>query len=208
MYTNTGCVHHHSYKRNFNLHGQGLNAHFVFGYTKHAEINTIQNSVPSIFNTLIENLQEVIYNYSLARINNVIDIIETPKFIAMITKQLKMIQQKIKNEPSQNKLRELLKNIYEGLQQSVIQNATLLNTIEQLEKCKERSSILDNTDKLKEHIEKINASYRLFDIPNIKSIAAKLKPEYAKYIELYGYPEGSVFDTDKLNDIRIELNIV
>jgi len=30
---------------------------------------------------------------------------------------------------------------------------------------------------------------------------ATIRPEYIKYIQLYGLPEGGVFDTEKLADI-------
>jgi hypothetical protein len=38
----------------------------------------------------------------------------------------------------------------------------------------------------------------LFGTFNITSMLAKVKPQYARYIELYGFPESSVFDPLKL----------
>jgi hypothetical protein len=40
----------------------------------------------------------------------------------------------------------------------------------------------------------------LFGTFNITSMLAKVKPQYARYIELYGFPESSVFDPLKLRN--------
>lgn len=56
--------------------------------------------------------------------------------------------------------------------------------------------------KLRAYIELMNQRRSLFDESKVKvTVSAKLKPEYAEYIRLYGYPEGSVFDMDKLAQI-------
>jgi hypothetical protein len=56
--------------------------------------------------------------------------------------------------------------------------------------------ILDNLDMLRVYLESLRWS--LFGTFNITSMLAKVKPQYARYIELYGFPESSVFDPLKL----------
>jgi hypothetical protein len=43
-----------------------------------------------------------------------------------------------------------------------------------------------------------NNSVRVFKDININVIDVEIPPEYRAYIDNYGYPEGSVFDPDKL----------
>jgi hypothetical protein len=53
-------------------------------------------------------------------------------------------------------------------------------------------------NKLREYIKGLSGSLSLFPDMYVTSIAATLKPEIAIYIQLYGFPEGGVFETDKL----------
>lgn len=193
--------------RSFSNHGQTANALFGIGNNKQPEVITKYENIDKTFDSILEQLNELVDSYSLARFDQVNAIFDTPNFDTEIGNQLKVIQTNIGNDGFQNKLRELLKHTFEGIQQSVIQYGNFINAIEKLERCKEKSSILDDSEKLLAYIKEQNKKFSLFVIPDISSVKAELKPEYARYIQLHGFPEGSVFDTDKLHAIRVELGI-
>lgn len=94
-----------------------------------------------------------------------------------------------------------------GLYQSILQYAEYLDVQAQLELSRERESILYNKVKLKEYIEKMNQNRRLFPDSVVQATKATLKPEYAEYIKYFGFPEGAVFESDKLAFILQKLNI-
>jgi hypothetical protein len=110
----------------------------------------------------------------------------------------------IKMDPNLYPNYELLRNTislsFQQLYQSFLihaQNADCDATIQGL---REKEAILDNVSLLKEYILKLQTQLNAYVFDEVKVAAplAIIKPEYAKYIQLYGYPQNMVFDTDKL----------
>jgi hypothetical protein len=100
--------------------------------------------------------------------------------------------------PEYEVLRQSITRTLEGLNKAVqIYNDFQSNKL-QLTSTIVRASILDNMSELKKYIESLVGSISLFPDVAITSIAATLKPEIAIYIKLYGFPDGGIFDTDKL----------
>ena len=95
----------------------------------------------------------------------------------------------------------------EGLYQSILQYATLVDTEYQLEKALEYKVILNDPVKLNEYIEKLKGRRYLFNPEPVTVVPATVKPEYLQYIKLYGYPKGGVFDMDKLARILKDLGM-
>jgi hypothetical protein len=85
-----------------------------------------------------------------------------------------------------------------GLYQSVIQYSEFVDIQTQLEICKEHESILHDRVKLQEWINKLNQNKRIFPDSKVQATKATIKPEYAEYIKHFGFPEGAVFEPDKL----------
>ena len=102
-------------------------------------------------------------------------------------------------------VRLLFSKTLDGLMQSVNQYVTLLDTTSKLEKCKVYNEILDDPEKLREHIEKLRNQKYLFNVQPISMIETVIKREYLEYIKLYGFPEGGIFKSDLLGDIIIRL---
>lgn len=102
-------------------------------------------------------------------------------------------------------VRLLFSKTLDGLMQSVNQYITLLDTTAKLEKCKVYNEILDDPEKLREHIEKLRNQKYLFNVQPISMIETVIKREYLEYIKLYGFPEGGIFKSDLLGDIIIRL---
>lgn len=75
---------------------------------------------------------------------------------------------------------------------------------------RERSAILENSTLLKEYIEDFNERLKqsnnvLIEVEDKMDIMATLKPEYSKYIELYGLPDNLDWNETYLNRIRLEI---
>jgi hypothetical protein len=84
-----------------------------------------------------------------------------------------------------------------GLYQAVLQYHSYTEVKNNYEVALEKSKILDNLDMLRVYLESLRGVRSLFGTFNITSMLAKVKPQYARYIELYGF-ESSVFDPLKL----------
>ena len=95
-----------------------------------------------------------------------------------------------------------------SLHKAVEQYATLEDYKAKYLSAKEKADILLDPVKLREYIEEMNrrSQTSIFPDSNVKVAKATLKPEYAEYIRLYGYPEGHIFDPIKLGKIINNLN--
>ena len=95
-----------------------------------------------------------------------------------------------------------------GLYKSIMQYSEYVDIKAQLAIAKDHESILYDSVKLQEYIKQFNQRRVLFPDSKVKATkAATLKPEYAEYIKRYGFPEGAVFEPDKLAPILIQLGI-
>ena len=94
----------------------------------------------------------------------------------------------------------------EGLYQSIIQHSNLVDTEVKLEKAKEFELILKDPERLKEYIKMLQGRTMLFTDSAVQIKPATLKPEYAQYIKRFGFPEGGVFEMDKLAMAMNDLN--
>ena len=105
--------------------------------------------------------------------------------------------------PTYEKVRTLLKLYLEGLIKAINQYLDILNIKNKLEKSQQRAGILDDMDKLQDYINKIQTSMRIFNPPPQTVVPATIKQEHATYLRMYGYPEGGIFDVEKLNNIIV-----
>jgi len=89
-------------------------------------------------------------------------------------------------------------NSLHGMYQGVMQYAKMVDLQNALELSEEYEAILRDPVRLNAYIADLNKPRFAFPDSNVTTIAATLKPEYATYIALYGFPEGGVFDMDRL----------
>jgi len=89
-------------------------------------------------------------------------------------------------------------NSLHGMYQGVMQYAKMVDLQNALELSEEYEAILRDPVRLNAYIADLNKPRFAFPDSNVTTIAATLKPEYAEYIALYGFPEGGVFDMDRL----------
>lgn len=92
----------------------------------------------------------------------------------------------------------------QGLQRAFVQNTQLIDTTDLYNAASERAAILDNMDKLREYLTKLNTqstSSVFGDYTISSSVPALIPPEYLRYIQAYGFPQDGVFDVAKLGSI-------
>jgi hypothetical protein len=89
-------------------------------------------------------------------------------------------------------------NSLHGMYQGIQQYALMIDLQNSLELSQDHEAILYDPVRLNAYIEELNKPKLALPDSNVTTIAATLKPEYAEYIALHGYPEGGVFDMDKL----------
>jgi hypothetical protein len=94
-----------------------------------------------------------------------------------------------------------------GLYQSILQYSEYVDIQAQLELAREHESILYDRVKLQEFIDKMNQNKRIFPDSKVTVMSATLKPEYAEYIKQFGFPEGAVFEPDKLAQVLQKLGM-
>jgi hypothetical protein len=102
-------------------------------------------------------------------------------------------------------IRSTIAKALEGLYQGVLQYILLINTQYALIKANNKASILDDVCKIKKYLEQMKESLSILPDREVSIVRATVKPEYLEYIRLYGYPEGGVFEVDKLAEILSSL---
>lgn len=67
----------------------------------------------------------------------------------------------------------------------------------------EKAGILDDPEKLQQYIYELKkkSAFYLFNLPDISTVSANVKPEYSEYFKLYGVPVNLEFDQEKLDAI-------
>lgn len=112
--------------------------------------------------------------------------------------QLNTIKQNSKIYPDFENIRISTTRALAGLYQGIKQYISLKNTEANLKTAKDKASILDDRKKLQEYINRLLGSSSIFPDSKVTIISAEIKPEYVEYIQMYGFPEGAVFEMDKL----------
>jgi hypothetical protein len=172
-----------------------------------------QQETPSIELILIKNLlnskfaidiQNVIKYYYSGDFNQVLQLLSKEK-LQNLTNLLYSYKKSSVQYPTYEKVRLLLKLYLEGLTKCITQFLELGDMKIVLTKCEERCQILDNMEKLQEYIDKLNRTVNLFNSAPVNVIEAKILPEHAAYLRMYGYPVGGIFDAELLNAIKLEL---
>ena len=94
------------------------------------------------------------------------------------------------------------------LQQGLYQYMAKVTATGQLETAQAKAKIVDDINLLNEYIEKLNNTNESYVFPEVVVDAPifTIRPEYEKYIELYGFPAGGVFDPVLLGQIIAEMN--
>lgn len=167
------------------------------------ELVLIQKLLNSRF---VIDIKTVIRYYYNGNFKKVLELLTKEKLINYLT-ILYSYKKNPKIYPTYENVRLIFKLYLEGLIKCITQYLELENIKIELIKCREREHILDDIEKLQEYIDGLNRTINVFQNLEPVSIAeAKILPEHAAYIRLYGYPVGGIFDPQLLKDIIDNIN--
>jgi len=146
---------------------------------------------------VVKTINELMYQFSLGNFDYVVANFTQIAYYNL-SQELFKLKEDANTYPDYETMRTNVARGLEGLYKSVLLYKEYTSTLLQLETQTQKASILDDMNKLREYIKGLSGSLSLFPDMYVTSIAATLKPEIAIYIQLYGFPEGGVFETDKL----------
>lgn len=162
--------------------------------------NNIELSYFSLLQNFTKLLKELFVYYSLGDFENVNKILTPAKYTQLVN-QLIALKRNVAQFPRYEQIRDTIEKSLIGLMKAMDQYHSINDLKIQLAAAKDRAAILDDMDRLREFLEGLKRAVSIFPDSHVKVIKAELKPQYAEYIKLYGYPQGGMFDPTKLADI-------
>ena len=155
---------------------------------------------PDIYKQLAEftkKIDHLFYLFSQGQFSQIVVLLTRDKYNSLAVELLNLS----KTDPTYEQIRTTIARALEGLYQGVLQYILLINTQYELIKVSKKASILDDMCKLREYLEHMKETLCILPDSDVSIVTASVKPEYLKYIQLHGYPEGGVFEVDKLAEI-------
>ena len=171
--------------------------------TKKVVIN-INEDIYKTLATFSETIQNLLLQFSLGNFKQVSTILNRRYFQYL---SIKLSNITYIDYPIYEQLRQSIKKSLQGLYKAIEQYNVLANTREILKTTQERAAILDDMQKLRDYVNNLKKNVSIFPEMNVTIIRAEIKPEYAEYIRLYGYPQGGIFDMDRLAEILINMEL-
>jgi hypothetical protein len=112
-------------------------------------------------------------------------------------------QQTVTVNPTFQLVKETFNNIAQVVSYSYVENITYQELAVSYDIVKEQANILADPVKLQVYIEDLKKqnTFYLFNLPDINTTSANVKPEYEEYFRLYGVPDNLEFEQDKLDEI-------
>ena len=157
----------------------------------------------------VQKITELYQQYTLKNFTFVSNFLTQDKYkeLAIQLTELKINTTHVFYDSYENLRLNIIRS-FEALLQGIYQNTQLSQYEEQNEKLREENKILHDSDLLKDYIDTLNSRMNN-TLPAVEITAplATIKPEYLEYINLYGLPEGFIFDADKLAEIVKRLNL-
>ena len=179
----------------------GINAVFSKNVSLYIKNNDSEFKIlVGMFNQLagvIEPIQTLLKEFSLGNFYTVANILTQETYNKMSIR-LADLAAKANKYPNYEIIRTSNTAALSGLYQSILQYSNYVDIQHKLETCEGNESILYDRVKLQDWINKLNQRKQLFPDSNVQVTKATLKPEYAEYIKHFGFPEGAVFEPDKL----------
>jgi len=160
-----------------------------------------EDLLKALYNNIGSSLNTLLQNYSIGNIVAVNN---------ELTEKYDNLAVTIRNNSKPQYLyyeimRVLLSKTLDGMNQSIRQYLHLVEALSKLEQCNQYKNILDDPVKLNDYINNLKDRLYLFDVEPITMIKTIIKPQYAEYIRLYGFPSGGIFEIDKIGDILYKL---
>jgi len=138
-------------------------------------------------------------NFALGNFEEVRENLTIETFEAL-SKQLFLFKSSLADTSDYEIVRNIIVKSFEALMQMINQFISCEELEVRLEAVSKKAAILDDVQALEDYIKKLVESANVKVLPEVTFTAPlfSIKPEIQMYIDLYGFPEGGVFDVDKL----------
>jgi hypothetical protein len=169
------------------------------------------NQVNLVLEIFTKNLQSILDDFKVGSFNE----ISTNAALNVMEKASILIGKQIRNRSQAYQKARTLGRIFQelvsGWKQTVALNdsltAAIINEGILQNEIDEATEILNNRDLLTDYLHQKSKQYAIFPTLQVNSIAAALKPEYIVYIQIWGYPPNGVWDTEKLSNIILDIQL-
>lgn len=170
-------------------------------------VNTTSNKdYERLYTSMGEDLADILLKYSTGEFDDIAEYLEDStygKIKLAINNQLSTV-----DDPFFDIYKTTFQQMLDGLKRTAYQYIEYIQMIRKLEEAQEKLAILEDPSQLQAYI---NQYYRdntliLFDLPDITTTEATVRPEIQEYIRLYGVPDNLDFDEVKLQAIIDKLN--
>lgn len=198
----------------FTINPDVFNSKLKYLYSVEKLENTVYDRANTFPLLLINNsncdFNIIMTDYSIDRINYYLNFLKNDQYEEVFSNLSTDETQKIlfglyKLKISVSECFTNIINLYESMFLSIkyfyFLYGEYLNNQINFNKYKDDSEILNNITKLKEYLKKMQINLNEVTVVAIKSSKLTIKPEYLKYIELYGVPYKTIFDEVLLQDI-------
>lgn len=155
---------------------------------------------------LVASIKKLHEMYSAGRFFDVAALLTRPVYESL-ARDFNLLAMDPVRQPEYENIRKSELLSLQGLYKGVEQYVTLVNTEHALTSAEECCATLRDPKKLSDYLNMMQTNRRVFPDSSVQITKATLKPQYAEYIRLHGYPQGGVFDMIKLAEILISLNI-
>jgi len=138
-------------------------------------------------------------NFALGNFDEVRENLTIETFEAL-SKQLFLFKSSLADTSDYEIVRNIIVKSFEALMQMINQFVSCNELEVRLEAATKKAAILDDVQALEDYIKKLVESANVKVLPEVTFTAPlfSVKPEIQRYIDLYGFPEGGVFDVNKL----------
>jgi hypothetical protein len=145
----------------------------------------------------IYSINQMLYDYSIGNFSVVAEMLTLETYNTM-SLNLENIKKDPVMYPDYENIRKSVGLSLQGLFHAVRQYSLLANAEYELNILQENELILNDVSKLNTRLNELLSAHTILPSSTVSIIRAELKPEYAEYIALYGWPEGGIFEMDKL----------
>jgi hypothetical protein len=145
----------------------------------------------------LNTINQLILDFSLGDFSDVAQVLTLDKF-NQLSILFSGLQQNSYKYPDYEVIRTNIVKTIQGLMQTVYLYSNLMNTQIKLANAEEKANILTNMTLLNAYLEALQGSTAVFPAASITVEPATIKPQYALYIKMFGYPASGMFDPDKL----------
>jgi len=179
------------------------NSKFISQAKKNQTELTLYNTLAAA-TTVINNL---LVQFSLGNFEYIAKTL-TKSYYNTLSILIVNLRQKVNVNPGYEKFRLLINNALSGLLQCTTQYIVVLNAQAELASAQEDSNILHDMTLLQAYLTKLQEEKSVVPATAITATKAELKPQYALYVKLYGFPTNGIFDPQKLGQCILAVNVI